>query len=216
MTPDTLRPGITDPLQGEGLCELAAALAHEIKNPAALALAHVTHLRKREDLRGIGDACDHIEDALEHICCLVQEMLLVTYGAAPAYDFDLEDMLTDMLEVYQAAWPNIKLSLHVDPACEGFMYYGEETYAKMIFSNLLKNAVEAVRPVGAVHIELAIADGDVVVTIADSGGPSPVIKPHASGLGLAICRWLCGRMRGRVEVGTIAAGGCMATVVLPL
>ena len=208
--------GVAAPTQSEGLSELAQALAHEIKNPAALALAHLSHLRKRADLHGIGDACDHIEEALEHICSLVQEMLLVTYGVAPAYDFDLEDMLTDLAEVYQSAWPGIKFSLDVNVSARHLMYYGEETYAKMIFSNLLKNAVEAVGPVGAIHIDLLAQGQEAIVTITDSGSKNQTIKPHANGLGLAICRWLSARMRGHVEICALAAGGCMARVALPL
>ena len=198
----------------EGLSELAAALAHEIKNPAALALAHVTQLRKRTDLKGIGDTCDHIEEALEKICCLVQEMLFVTYGAAPAYEFDLEDMLLDMLEAYQAAWPNITFSLEMTG--EGLMYYGEEAYTKMVFSNLLKNAVEAVGEAGYVMVSLCTSPGYVMATIQDSGSWHGMLKPHASGLGLAICKWLLDRAGGYVELVNLPAGGCEAKVMLPV
>ena len=198
----------------DGLSELAAALAHEIKNPAALALAHVAMLRKRADLKGIGDACDHIEEALEKICCLVQEMLFVTYGAAPAYEFDIEDMLMDMLEAYQAAWPNITFSLEMSG--EGLMYYGEEAYIKIIFSNLLKNAVEAVGKAGYVMVNLSLTPDCVLVTIQDSGSSHGALKSHASGLGLAICQWLLGRAGGRMELKGLPAGGCEAAVQLPV
>ena len=204
----------TEPPQPDGLSELAAALAHEIKNPAALALAHVAQLRKRSDLRGIGDTCDHIEEALEKICCLVQEMLFVTYGATPAYEFDLEDMLMDMLEAYQAAWPNITFSLEMPG--EGLMYYGEEAYIKMVFSNLLKNAVEAVGEAGYVMVNLSLEPDCVLATIHDSGSNHTIYKPHASGLGLAICEWLLSRAGGRMELRGLPAGGCEAKVLLPV
>ena len=209
MRPETY---LTPP-QEDTLTELAAALAHEIKNPAALALAHVSQLRKRADLRGIGDTCDHIEEALEKICCLVQEMLFVTYGAPPAYEFDLEDMLMDMLEAYQAAWPRISFKL--ETAGEGLMYHGEEAYTKMIFSNLLKNAVEAVGPAGAINIKAETTDGYALITIQDSGGEGEQ-KPHASGLGLAICRWLLARAGGRLDMTPPSKNGCTAKVALRL
>ena len=194
----------------ENLSRLAAALAHEIKNPAALALAHVTQLRRRADLHGIGDTCDHIEEALEKICCLVQEMLFATYGEAPAYEFDLADNLMDMLEAYQAAWPRITFSLEA-PA-EGLMYHGAETYVGIIFSNLLKNAVEATGGSGYVMINIESTPGYALVSIKDSGG-SGMLKPHASGLGLAICRWLLGRMGCRLELQNDKSG-CDARVYL--
>jgi len=202
--------------QNDGLSELAAALAHEIKNPAALALAHVAQLRKRSDLIGIGDTCDHIEEALEHICHLVQEMLLVTYGTAPAYEFDLEDMLMDMLEAYQAAWPQIIFSLDTEPETKGLMYHGEETYVKMIFTNLLKNAVEAVSSVGAINIRIEKAEDCALVAVQDSGSHHPALKSHASGLGLPICRWLLSRIGGQLELQPLPIIGCEARVVLPM
>jgi len=223
MTAGTIRPGMQ-----QELSELAAALAHEIKNPAALALAHVAQLRRRADLHGIGDTCDHIEEALEEICCLVQEMLFVAYGAAPAYEFDLEDMLLDILEAFRAAWPQICFTLDVAPQAKGLMYYGEETYIKMIFTNLLKNAVEAVGAAGEVDIMMWLTEDGISISIKDSGCSNSNLKPHASGLGLAICRWLLGRAGGRMELGPaetpqdsgaladVAVRGCMARVMLPI
>jgi len=204
------------PAQEDGLSELAAALAHEIKNPAALAMAHVAQLRKRTSLHGIGDTCDHIEEALEHICHLVQEMLFVTYGAAPAYEFDLEDMLLDMLDAYQAAWPKITFTLDTEATGKGLMYHGEETYTRMIFSNLLKNAVEAVASEGAIMISLKKAENHALITIKDSGNNYTMLKPHASGLGLAICRWLLSRTGGQMELKPQPSGGCEAKVVLQI
>jgi signal transduction histidine kinase len=198
----------------ENLSELAAALAHEIKNPAALALAHVSQLRRRTDLHGIGDACDHIEEALEKICCLVQEMLFATYGAVPAYEFDLADNLMDMLEAYQAAWPQITFSLEAPR--EGLALYGEETYVGIIFSNLIKNAVEATGGSGHVMINVSSAPGRALVAIQDSGSESGMPKPHASGLGLAICKWLLGRIGGSLEFNSSTGGGCEARVLLPM
>jgi len=198
----------------ETLSELAAALAHEIKNPAALALAHVSQLRKRADLKGIGDACDHIEEALEKICHLVQEMLFATYGATPAYEFDLADNLMDMLEAYQAAWPNICFSMEA-PA-DGLTYHGEEAYVNIIFSNLLKNAVEATGGNGHVMINLCVKSKHVLVSIQDSGSGNKAPKHHSNGLGLAICKWLISRAGGAVELKSLVDGGCEARVQLPV
>jgi len=199
----------------DGLLGLAAALAHEIKNPAAVALAHVASLRKRTSLHGIGDTCDHIADALEHIIHLVQEMLLVTYGTPPSYEFDLEDTLLDMLEIYQVTWPQIHFCLEADTAGMGLLYHGEEASVKMIFSNLLKNAVEAVGVAGVINVLLERDDKYVKVFIRDSGTDSAALKPHASGLGLQICKWLLGRAGGQMELAKIPTGGCEARVVLP-
>ena len=201
-------------IHNDNLSELAAALAHEIKNPAALALAHVSLLRKRADLHGIGDTCDHIEEALEKICSLVQEMLFATYGTAPAYEFDLADNIMDMLETYQAAWPNSCFS--IEAPAEGLTCHGEETYVNIIISNLLKNAVEATGGTEHVMINIETQAGYAHVTIRDNGCSSCVQKPHASGLGLEICKWLLSRVGGQLKFDSPAGGGCEARVILPI
>ena len=201
------------PSHNEDLSALAAALAHEIKNPAALALAHVTLLRKRSDLHGIGDTCDHIEEALEKICSLVQEMLFATYGLAPAYEFDLADNLLDMLDTYRAAWPNCYFSLEAPK--DGLIYHGEETYINMIISNLLKNAVEATGGTGHVMINLYHTPSHISVEIRDSGSGIEMRKPHANGLGLPICRWLLNRVGGQLEIHSPQTGGHEAKILLP-
>jgi len=198
-------------VEHDNLNTLALALAHEIKNPAALALAHVAGLRKRTDLHGIGDTCDHIEEALEHICHLVQEMLLVSYGTAPAYEFDLEDMLLDILEAYRSAWPGIRFDL----SSTSLMYYGEETFVKMVLSNLIKNAVESIGSTGSINIRLDKSEDCVCIFVKDSGSIGGILKPHSSGLGLTICRWLLARMDGNLDLNNLQTG-CEARVTLPI
>jgi len=202
-----------DTPHNDNLSELAAAFAHEIKNPAALALAHVAMLRKRADLTGIGDTCDHIEEALEKICSLVQEMLFATYGTAPAYEFDLADNIMDMLEAYQAAYPQSCFS--IEAPAEGLTYHGEETYVNIIISNLLKNAVEATGGTGHVMINISAQPKQVLVTVRDNGDGTCAHKPHASGMGLAICKWLLSRIGGQLQFSS-PGGGCEAMVVLPV
>jgi len=218
--------------------QLTAAIAHEIKNPAAIALAHVNNLRKGhgapEATAQINEICNHVELALEHICFLVQEMLFVTHGATPAYEFDIYDMLVFQMEEYRAAWPCINFTLDTG---SNFVYpfFGEEIYVQMILSNLLKNAAEAINHDG--HIEVSISEessaglteipsygdynnlegkktGYVLITIKNEGGEYHC-KPHHSGLGLAICKWLAERLGGRVDLKNPKGGSCEARVYLP-
>ena len=92
----------------------------------------------------------------------------------------------------------------------------EEIFIKMIFSNLLKNAVEALGSTGTITIETSLVGEHICATLTDSGSqafhPS---SPHGSGLGLKICHFLLCRMGGKLDVSP-GQNGWIITVYLPL
>ncbi|MCL2049188.1 MAG: HAMP domain-containing histidine kinase [Defluviitaleaceae bacterium] len=181
--------------------EITAALAHEIKNPAAVALAHVNLLRLE-----LGEEyhLNHIEQALNSICAIVRDMLAAPHSQAnDLYEVDLQKILCGILETYRAAWPDISFVLR---GCEEDVNFiseqplntpaplvcrGNEISLRMIFSNLIKNAVEAIEAggeAGKIEITAWREQGYINVKIADNAVVSNVEKPHGNGLGLAICR----------------------------
>lgn len=201
--PDTLPVGMT------------SALAHEIKNPAALALAHIQLLRNAKDIVEADKSIFHIERALENIIDLAQEMLCVSYGTPLAFDFDLQEVLAEVVESYQAAWPGVSFVLA--PAPGQLVVRAPEMNVRMVLSNLLKNAVEAGS--GEVSVFCGAKDDYAFIIIRDDGhgldGAGTRIndeKPHSNGLGLPIARWLTERMGGEITLRSGLTGGCEAVV----
>ncbi|MCL2203906.1 MAG: HAMP domain-containing histidine kinase [Defluviitaleaceae bacterium] len=199
---------------------MTAALAHEIKNPAALALAHVQLLRGGTE--DITHSCDHIERALETIVDLAQEMLSVTYSQPLAYDFDLHELICDVLYAYQAAWPGIAFSL--TPETGEMPLRASEVCVHMVLSNLIKNAVEAVTCARLHHPEISLSvglqDEWLYICIRDNGPGyhedfTHIKKPHGNGLGLPIAQWLLTRLGGDLAMRPGLLGGCEAVVRLP-
>jgi len=198
---------------------MTVALAHEIKNPASLALAHVALLRCANNANEIDNGLSHIERAVESIINLAQEMLSVTRGAPLAFNFDLFDILTDVVEMYRTAWPNV--TFHFTPPSAPITLRVPEVYVRIVLSNLIKNAVEThCRQVTAM---LGNKDGHAFVIIRDNGPgidtDFPHIqnpKPYGNGLGLSIARWLLEQLGGELTLRTAPSGGCEAVVRLPL
>jgi len=195
---------------------LTAAFAHEIKNPAAVALAHVNLMRTEANAYCLTHL-NHIQQALYDICDLVQEMLLAVYTRGDPIEIDFQQMLAEMLEQYRAAWPGISFSLEAEAP---LICCARESSLRMIFSNLLKNAVEAVCAAkspafpGRIIIRSFFSDDCLNITICDNG-VFVSHKPHGNGLGLAICHHLAMQLSGQIALHYREEGGCIATVSLP-
>lgn len=194
--------------------EMAAALAHEIKNPAAVALAHVNLLRLDNKDETITFHLNHIETALTDICELVREMLSSAQNSV--YEVDLHKILGDILQTYRAAWPDIVFCLNLPE--KNAHCLGHETSLRMIFSNLIKNAVEAIEAAtvsGEIHISAKAREEFLCVTVTDNAVYLPqASKTDGNGLGLAICRNLASGIGARLSAKTTASGGLAVTVEL--
>jgi signal transduction histidine kinase len=128
-----------------------------------------------------------IEQAINNICALVRDMLEVNFRDE-LYEVDFSKILNEILETYRAAWPEISFTFESD---SNLFCLGHETSLRMIFSNIIKNAVEAIESggeSGAIEISVLAENDFLNVEICDNAAFSSREKPHGNGLGLAICR----------------------------
>ena len=196
---------------------MITALTHEIKNPTALALAHVELIRlDLNDAEAVNHHLTHIQNALTDITELTQEMLLASHTDIPSYETDIHDLLEEMLSDYQAAWPGISFSFMNHGV--SIVFHCQEQLLRLILSNLLKNAVEAVNAIDALNysrhviVTAEIECERLHISICDNGQPSD--KSHGNGLGLTICHQLAARLNGSVDVSLGENGGCVAKITL--
>lgn len=105
--------------------------------------------------------------------------------------------------------------------------------ALLLCSNILVNALQHSYERGKICVKLARRGTDVVLTIQDWGeGISEEDRPYlfdpfyrgdisrsrksgSTGLGLSICKAICLRIGGSIEIANHPAGGTLVTVVLP-
>lgn len=210
------------------LGELTAGLAHEFRNglatihgyarlmdPAALPAPHDTYAEGlRSETQALGDVVTRFLDFARPERLTLQPLALALVVKRAAADIDPD-----------GAWVRIEGSFgHVE---------GDDVLLRQAFSNLIRNGVEACQRAGrtpAVEVrgELHTAEGQVVVTVADSGTgladgdrerlfqPFFTTHPGGTGLGLALVQKFIVTHNGRVIAMNRAGGGAEFIVQLPL
>ena len=202
--------------------EVARRVAHEMKNPltpigfAVKALAGTARPEQKEAIEVLAAESKRLERLAKEFA----ELGRLPEG--PAAEVDLAELLEELQRV--AVPPTIDATVLVHPDTPRIL--GHYDPLRRAFSNLIRNAVEAMNNAGELDIRIAPGAGGVIVAIADHGPGIPeeqraqVFEPYwttkdeGTGLGLALVRQTAVAHGGSVEVRDTPGGG--ATFVMTL
>ncbi len=209
------------------LGEMAAVVAHEVKNPLAgiRGALQIIGTRLPADTRDrsvIGDILTRL-DSLNNI---VQDLLLFARPRTPRADkVPLGTLLMSTLELLKKD-PNfarIEIAVHGnDPIVEA-----DAEQLQTVFTNLLLNAAQASGGSGRIDVTLEARDGWCDVKVRDHGPGIPAevrerifepfftTKHRGTGLGLPTAKRVVEMHRGTIAVDAAAGGGTEVTVTLP-
>lgn len=225
------RVRIADRLAGVG--ELAAGLAHEIRNPLASIAGSSQMLREtpelQEDTRTL---LDIIERESTRLNGLISDFLAYTgpslRNVGPV---DLADLIGEVVEAVRTGEAREKGVEVEKPVLTDLFVDGDAEQLKQVLWNLVRNAVQATPPGGHVRVDLfterRLAERYAVMTVNDTGkGIDPAItakifnpffttKEGGTGLGLAISQRIVQVHKGFIEVRSEAGHGSMFSVFLP-
>jgi signal transduction histidine kinase len=225
------------------LGEMAAAIAHEVKNPLA-GIEVMAGILKRQ-LPDSKDAQSILGDIIKEAKMANAIVLEVLEFVRPirlqVERISLLDVITDAIALAegQAQRGNVEVNLSVPQDLAAIQ--GDPHQLRQLFTNLLINAFEAMNGRGAVRIEAAelpeeepptggdtLAGPMIQVDVIDDGPgvPGDVVdkifspffttKPQGTGLGLAIVRKIVNAHDGRIDMNAPAAGGTQFRVTLPV
>jgi signal transduction histidine kinase len=212
------------------LGELAAGLAHEIRNPLA-GIAGVIEIVSR-DLPPESAARSVIKDAKEEAVQINRILtdLLETARPKPP-QFQLKDLggtveHAVMFARQQAITKGIRIELDKGeqlPAVEH-----DPNQLNQVLLNLLLNAIQAMDKSGNIFVSLRRDKDAVLITVADQGkGIAPEVLPnifrpffttkgHGTGLGLSLARRIVEAHGGTINVRSEVGKGTQFTLRLPM
>ena len=223
--------------KGAVVGRLAAAIAHEIRNPLNYINLTLDHLRsafapedkaKRETFLRLADQLKaevarinrHITDFLKYSRPSKLEL----------QDVDLRAEAEDALRIVEARAEESGIQMQIQQDSSLRRIKADRESLRSVFTNLVINAVEAIDGEGGtVSIKLSNADDNTVrVEISDTGcgigvqDISKVFEPYFStketgtGLGLAIVKKAIDDHGGSISVSSKEGRGTTFTIILPV
>lgn len=208
--------------------ELAAGIAHEIRNPLT-SLRGFTQLLQF-DLGANHEYVDIMITEIDRINTIVSELLLL---AKPnKFEFKqvlLQKLLDDMITLMngQANLHGVEIQLNFDTTIKGYYIYGIENKIKQVLINIVKNAIEAMPDGGLLIINVGTEEDQVMLDFIDHGYgiPSEVLekvgqpfyttKEKGTGLGLMVCYSIIESHQGILSIDSVEGKGTTVQVKLP-
>lgn len=210
------------------LGEMAAVIAHEVKNPLAAVRGAVQVIGSRLNTQsGDGQIIKEILARLDALNDLIQDLLVFSRPPAPkCVRLDLRTLIESVttLLVRDPAFQ----SLAIEISGESPHAHADPNLLTIALQNLLINAAQAQQGRGSIRVTLsALPPSSAQIAIADSGPglpaeiraalfrPFKTTKARGTGLGMATAKRLIESQGGQIEVQSPAGGGTTVTLVVP-
>jgi len=210
--------------------ELAAGLAHEIRNPLA-GIAGVVEVMGRElppesSSRAV---LPEVHSEIQHIQAILNDLLVYARPRPPEFhpaDLNATVEQAVFLARQQVRTKPIEITLEPEKRLPGILH--DPVQVQQVILNLLLNGIQAISNQGNIEVALRQEREYAVVRIRDNGKgisreslprifkPFFTTRKEGTGLGLPLARGIVESHKGRIEVTSEPGRGAQFEVWLPI
>ena len=208
--------------------ELAANIAHEIRNPLGSIELFASLLMKEAKQKKELERLLQIIASVKNVDNKIRNLLLFAGNQQPhKRRISLHRVLREVLSFSQQFIENGGISLEARYAAAEPYISGDPEMLKQVFLNILLNAIQAMPDGGHLEIRTILGDATIEIRFSDTGGGIPSenlskifnpffsTKEKGSGLGLAIVHTIIDIHDGSIDVES-AGGQTVFSMTLPL
>ena len=210
--------------------EVAASVAHEIRNPLAAIGGFARSVfqtlaeedRNKSKVKVIVEETDRLEQILSGL-------LEFSRPSMPRFtDMDMNSLILQTIHFMDAEIDDdlIKVTYDLDPELP--RVWADAQQLRQVLLNILRNGIQAMARGGVLVIKTEQANGEVSISVHDSGPGIPpeqlsrifdafyTTKPTGSGLGLAISAQIIRNHNGRITAVPTDGKGAKFVIYLPI
>ncbi|MCM3573902.1 PAS domain S-box protein [Mesobacillus subterraneus] len=208
--------------------QLAAGVAHEIRNPLTSMKGYAEFLQLDETDPQRQEFIEIILDEIDRVNNIVEEFMVLAKPKAVELEeqniIPIVQNVVSMLK-FEARKRNVKLDF--DATEEIIQIECDENRLKQVFLNFIKNGIEAMPDGGDLKVRTEIQDDNVVISIKDTGVGIPpetlkkigepfyTTKKNGNGLGLMVSFKIIESHNGKVYIESEQNKGTTFKIMLP-
>lgn len=198
--------------------EMAAGIAHEIRNPMTTVRGFLQIFQSKDAFRQFRDYLKLMIKELDTANAIITEFLyLAKNKAVDVEKLNLNAIIEALLPLMQADAANNEKFIRLELMDIPDLYLNEKEIRQLIL-NLARNGLEAMSPGGNLTIKTYLEGQVVVLGVQDQGTgiepdaleklgtPFYTTKDQGTGLGLAVCYSIAARYNAVIKVETSPAG----------
>ena len=222
------------------LTNLAASVAHEIKNPLGAISIHIQLIQKALKRAREGDGMlpdekfvekylDVVNEEIDRLNRIIVDFLFAVRPIqAKLEPVNPNEIIISLMEFMKPEFDKAKVELKLELLDKPPNLMLDIALFKQVIMNLAQNAVAAMKTGGILGINTQIKNDHFIITVADTGEgmdeqtcsrifePYFTTKANGTGLGLTMVYKIIKESAGEIDVRSFPGEGTIFTISLPI